>query len=325
MSLPHLCGTSLSNVPAETPYLSADPAQVERWRDELSDSPHFKIGVAWQGNPKHRFDQHRSFPLHWFQSLATLNGVELYSLQKGPGTEQLQTIRFPITDLGSHLDDTGGTFQETATVMQALDLVITCDSSLAHLAGALGVPVWVPLSIPADWRWLQDREDTPWYPTMRLFRQQQLGRWGPVFERMRYEAGILREARSQAIRVEVAPGELLDKLTILQNQSRSRITDAEKLRNVRSELAVVDATRRRTIRERPGLLDLTRELKEVNERLWDIENRIRDCEKAQDFGSEFIALARSVYQTNDRRAAIKRQLNDLFGAKFREEKDYRTS
>jgi tetratricopeptide (TPR) repeat protein len=324
MSLPHLCGTTLSNVPALTPYLSADPVQVERWRKELGVSPHFKIGVAWQGNPKHRFDQHRSFPLHWLRSLATLAGVELYSLQKGHGTEQLKTIRFPITDLGSRLDETGGAFQETAAVMQALDLVITCDTALAHLAGALGVPVWMPLSIPADWRWLQDREDTPWYPTMRLFRQQQLGRWAPVFERIRHEVGIVLEASSPTIRVEVAPGELLDKLTILQIKSE-RISDPAKLSNVRSELAVVDSTRQRTIRELPGLPDRMRELKEVNERLWDIENRIRDCEKAEDFGSEFVALARAVYQTNDRRATIKLRLNELLGAKFREEKDYRVS
>jgi tetratricopeptide (TPR) repeat protein len=324
MSLPHLCGTTLSNVPADTPYLSTDPAQVEHWRKKLSDSPHFKIGVAWQGNPKHRFDQHRSFPLHWFRSLATLDGVELYSLQKGHGTEQLKTIRFPITDLGSRLDESGGAFQETAAVMRALDLVITCDTAMAHLAGALGVPVWMPLSIPADWRWLQDREDTPWYPTMRLFRQQQLGRWAPVFERMRHEVGILLEARSPTIRVEVAPGELLDKLTILQIKSE-RITDTSKLSNVRSELAVVETTRRRTIREQPGLPELIHQLKEVNERLWDIENRIRDCEKTEDFGSEFVALARAVYQTNDHRAAIKRQLNDVLGATFREEKDYHVS
>ena len=321
MSLPHLFGTTLSDVPAGTPYLSTDAAQVDRWNTELSGSPHFKIGVAWQGNPKHRFDQHRSFSIHWFRSLATLEGVELYSLQKGPGSEQLQTVRFPIIDLGSKLDETGGAFQETAAVMQALDLVITCDSSLAHLAGALGVPVWVPLSIPADWRWMRDRDATPWYPTMRLFRQTKLGQWSPVFERMCQEIGTMREPASSAIRVEVAPGELLDKLTILQIKSE-RITDQEKLRSVRCELALVEATRRQTIRELPELLELVRELKEVNERLWDIENRIRDCEKAGDFGSDFIGLARSVYQTNDRRAAIKRQLNELLGAKFREEKDY---
>jgi hypothetical protein len=123
------------------------------------------------------------------------------------------------------------------------------------------------------------------------------------------------------IRVEVAPGELLDKLAILQIKSE-RISDPVKVRNVRAELAVVDETRRRHVPDVPGLAELMRELKEVNERLWDIENHIRECEKRQDFGSDFIALARAVYQTNDRRAAIKWRINELLGAKFREEKEY---
>jgi Glycosyltransferase family 9 (heptosyltransferase) len=126
--------------------------------------------MAWQGNPKHRFDRHRSFPLHWFHDLAMTEGVELYSLQKGPGSEDLKAARFPIVDLGSKLDEGGDAFAETAAVIAALDLVITCDSALAHLAGALGVRVWVALSVSADWRWLLDRGDTPWYPSMRLFR-----------------------------------------------------------------------------------------------------------------------------------------------------------
>jgi hypothetical protein len=123
------------------------------------------------------------------------------------------------------------------------------------------------------------------------------------------------------IRIEVAPGELLDKWSILKIKSE-RIADPDKLRNVLAELAVVEDTRRQHIRETPGLSELVGQLKQINERLWDIENDIRDCEHRQDFGSKFIALARSVYQTNDRRAAIKRQINELLGAKFREEKEY---
>lgn len=191
MSLPLLCGTLLNNVPSETPYLRAFGDLVQYWRGKLGASSNFKIGVAWQGNPKHRFDRHRSFPVHWFRSLAGLGGVELYSLQKGSGTEQLKSVRYPISDLGSSMDESGGAFQETAALMQALDLVITCDSALAHLAGALGRPVWVALSTNADWRWLQDVEYTLWYPTMRLFRQAQLGHWGPVFEHIRQEVGSL--------------------------------------------------------------------------------------------------------------------------------------
>jgi rfaE bifunctional protein nucleotidyltransferase chain/domain len=198
MSLPFLCGTILANVPAETPYLSVDAAEVDRWRTEFSMSPHYKIGVTWQGNPKHRWDRHRSFSVHWFRSLATLEGVEVYSLQKGFGAEELKTVRFPMTDLRAQLDELGGTFQNTAAVIQALDLIVTCDSAVAHLAGALGVPVWIPLSGLSDWRWLREREDTPWYPTMRLFRQSKLGEWASVFERIRAEVQTLRDARARS-------------------------------------------------------------------------------------------------------------------------------
>ena len=164
-----------------------------RWRKQFSASPNLKIGITWQGNPKHRHDRHRSFSVQRFRSLAMLEGVELFSLQKGLGAEQLATVRFPLTDLRGQLDEIGGTFQNTAAAIQALDLIITCDSAVAHLAGALGVPVWVPLSDLSDWRWLRDRDDSPWYPTMRLFRQTKLGDWAPVFDRIRAEVQGLRD------------------------------------------------------------------------------------------------------------------------------------
>ena len=129
------------------------------------------------------------------------------------------------------------------------------------------------------------------------------------------------ELATQVIRIEVAPGELLDKWSILKIKSE-RITDPMKLTNIHAELAIVDATRRQYIPDAPGLKELLSELTGVNERLWDIENAIRDCEKRQDFGVDFIALARAVYHTNDRRSTVKRQLNELLGAKFREEKEY---
>ena len=194
MSLPFGCRTTLSNVPAEAPYLFADAAQVERWREELGRSSNLKIGITWQGNPKHRWDRHRSFSVQWFRSLAAMEGVKLYSLQKGVGTEQLPTTCFLITDLRPRLDELGGGFEQTAAAIQALDLIVTCDSAVAHLAGALGKRVWVPLSALSDWRWLRQREDTPWYPTMRLFRQAKLGAWGPVFERICGEVTALRRA-----------------------------------------------------------------------------------------------------------------------------------
>lgn len=124
-----------------------------------------------------------------------------------------------------------------------------------------------------------------------------------------------------SVSVEIAPGELIDKITILQIKSE-RISDAAKLKNIRAELAALDGARAALIEESEALTALTADLKAINEALWEIEDAIRDCERAQDFGAEFVRLARAVYQTNDRRADTKRQINDLLGAAFSEEKSY---
>jgi tetratricopeptide (TPR) repeat protein len=185
LSLPGIFGTTLATVPADVPYLFADLKLSEHWRQILGNSGAFEIGIAWQGNPSHHNDRHRSIPLVSFEPLARLDRVRLSSLQKGPGVEQLAGARerFPVLDLGSRFQS----FQDTAAVLANLDLVITVDSAVAHCAGALGVPVWVLLPFYPDWRWLLDRQDSPWYPTMRLFRQTEPGKWDSVFNRVAYE------------------------------------------------------------------------------------------------------------------------------------------
>jgi hypothetical protein len=132
-------------------------------------------------------------PLARLAPLAAVEGVRLVSLQKGRGVEQVQALkgRFSVKDLGEGLDAEGGAFLDTAAVMQNLDLVMTADTAAAHLAGALGVKVWLALSAVADWRWMCGREDTPWYPTMRLYRQRTLGDWANVFERMAEDLRLL--------------------------------------------------------------------------------------------------------------------------------------
>jgi len=186
MSLPALFRTTLETVPAEVPYLHADPNCIEKWRQRLTYDGTLKVGICWQGNPHHQWDRHRSIPLCYFAPLAEVPDVKLFSLQKWHGVEQLRELtgRLPIIELSD-----AETFADTAAVMTLLDLIITADTSVAHLAGALGVPVWVALAKIADWRWLFDREDTPWYPTMRLFRQPTLGDWKTVFNCMAEELG----------------------------------------------------------------------------------------------------------------------------------------
>lgn len=186
LSLPGVFKTRLETIPAKVPYLFADAQLCERWRQRLGSLSGFKIGIAWQGNKKYVGDRFRSLPLTEFAPLARVPGISLVSLQKGAGSEQLGNppAGLSIWDLGSELDETTGAFMDTAAVMKQLDLIITSDTSIAHLAGALGVPVWVALSATPDWRWLLDRDDCPWYPSMRLFRQKKLGDWPEVFERM---------------------------------------------------------------------------------------------------------------------------------------------
>ncbi len=182
MSLPGIFKTTVANIPAPIPYFFVQTALLESWRERLSRLDGFKIGISWQGNPKFPGDRFRSIPLRHYAPLAQLPGVRLISIQKGAGTEQLAEFRarFAVTDFASEIGD----FVDTAAVMKNLDLVITSDTAVAHLAGALGVPVWVALCSAPDWRWLLERSDCAWYPTMRLFRQKTLGDWPDVFARM---------------------------------------------------------------------------------------------------------------------------------------------
>jgi tetratricopeptide (TPR) repeat protein len=324
-SVPHILQTTVHSIPAEVPYLQAEPERVGFWRSQLSSFQGFKIGIAWQGNPKQGGDRLRSIPLIHFAPLARLQGVQLLSLQKDPGAEQLREMggTLGIIDLARRLDLSGGAFLDTAAVMKNLDLVVTCDTSIGHLAGALGVPVWLALSSAADWRWLTGRDDTPWYPTMRLFRQTKLGRWDDVFERMTAEVKkqLGKPGSYQSIPVEIAPGELIDKITILQIKSE-RVRDAAKLRNIRTELAALTHACDQALPPSDEVSALATELKQVNEVIWEVEDALRVKEREQRFDHEFIELARNVYRNNDRRAALKRRINEYYSAQFVEEKDH---
>ena len=199
LNLPGILGTTLATIPADVPYLSADTNLVEQWRRELNSIRAFKIGIAWQGNPQYPDDCQRSIALRHFAPLGRLEGVRLVSLQKGPGLEQLARVDFPVVDLSDRLDETSGAFMDTVAIMQTLDLVVVSDSAVAHCAGALGVPVWVALPFIPDWRWLLERTDSPWYPSMLLFRQKRRGDWTEVFER------IAQAVRALAVQGKTAP------------------------------------------------------------------------------------------------------------------------
>lgn len=189
LNLPEVLGTTLDTIPADIPYLQPDTVRVEAFRELFSSHGHrLKIGLVWRGNPGHRNDHNRSCRPEEFLSLASLEGISLFSLQL---TEQPPATLPGIVDLAPHIRS----FADTAALMSHLDLILTVDTATAHLAGALGRPVWTLLPFVPDWRWLLDREDTPWYPTMRLFRQSANKNWPEVIRKVREHLVLLQNSR----------------------------------------------------------------------------------------------------------------------------------
>jgi tetratricopeptide (TPR) repeat protein len=196
-SLPLACGTTLETLPAAVPYLSAEPPRAAAWGEWLGATG-FRVGIAWQGS-RNRIDIGRSVPLAMFAPLVAIPGVRLVSLQKGEATAAAGVPGGPALELpGEGFDAGPQAFLDSAALIERLDLVITCDTALAHLAGALGRPVWVALKSVPDWRWLLDRADSPWYPGMRLFRQPSAGDWQSVFATIGREVAVLARSRAAA-------------------------------------------------------------------------------------------------------------------------------
>jgi Flp pilus assembly protein TadD len=205
-SLPGIFGTELDSIPATVPYLAAKPARIEHWRWVFADRlpvDSLRVGLVWAGRPTHGNDVRRSLSLAALEPLADSAGVAFVGLQKGPAATQVEHFGDGrILALSDELTS----FAETAAVVANLDLVIAVDTAVAHLAAALGKPVWMMLPWLPDWRWLLDRDDTPWYPTMRLFRQPRPGDWRSVVARVASELGAVgRGDRQKLLPRRVAP------------------------------------------------------------------------------------------------------------------------
>lgn len=199
-SLPHRLGTMLYTIPAEVPYLRAEPDLVTRWAERMGAPTGrrtgLRVGLVWAGNPGFKADRIRSPRLKAFLPLLDVPGVTVFGLQKGAGRQDLETcgpLPPSFTDLGDEISD----FADTAAIMENLDLVISSCTGPAHLAGALGRPVWTVLPFAPDWRWLDQGMCTPWYPTMRLFRQDRRGDWAPVVGRVRAALQALARSRPE--------------------------------------------------------------------------------------------------------------------------------
>ena len=183
MSLARIFKTTPRTIPS-APYLSAAPDLASAWGAKLGPrTGRLRVGIAWAGNPVHKNDRNRSMRLNQLAPLAAAGDIEFHSLQKGPAAAQpLQpSAGMKLIDFSADLTD----FAETAALIENLDLVICVDTAVAHLAGAMGKPVWVLLPFEPDWRWMLNRADSPWYPSMRLFRQTTPGNWNEVIERVR--------------------------------------------------------------------------------------------------------------------------------------------
>ncbi len=333
MHLPGLFNRLGYPIPTATPYLAAEPERVARWRNHIGDRG-FRVGIVWQGNNYHG-DDVRSYRLDALRPLAKIPGVRLISLQIKEGTEQLRSLpsemhveTLPDFDIGED------GFLDSAAAMEVVDLIVTCDTSMAHLAGALGRPAWIALNEAPEWRWQRQRGDSIWYPTARLFRQRAKGDWDRVFLDMAEALGRLLNKganvstfemlkNSKLPPVEVSWGELFDKISILEIKSE-RMRQAVSVANVKRELEHL----RSVLAEfAPLPADIDRErasLRATNEALWDLEDAVRDCEARRCFDASFIELARKIYAFNDERARIKKQINLSMKSGFTEEKEYRS-
>jgi FkbM family methyltransferase len=182
MSMPRVLGTEVATIPSSVPYLRVDPAKLQRWAPRF-EGHGLKVGLAWAGNPAHPRDLQRSIRLGALSDLWQLHGVRYFSLQKAlrPGEVDQWPSPATLVDLGPDLED----FADTAAAIAQLDLIVCVDTAIAHIAGALGKPVWLMLPEIGDFRWLKGRDDSPWYPTMRLFRQRQMGQWDEVVTRVK--------------------------------------------------------------------------------------------------------------------------------------------
>ena len=192
MSLPGLFKTTLATIPDSVPYISASPEKQVYWQRRINGGQP-KIGLVWAAKPTD--ENQKSCPLEMFQSLFDLRRTAFYSLQKGDAAAELKIAAPGVVNLA----DDFKTFADTAGAIKCLDLVISVDTAVAHLAGAMGKPVWLLLPWAADWRWLTDRTDSPWYPTMRIFRQSRPGDWKGAVSRVHNSLGHWIEKNQQQI------------------------------------------------------------------------------------------------------------------------------
>lgn len=309
VSMPLICKTELETIPDSIPYLYADEQLTDYWKSQLSQDLSIKIGICWQGNANYNtpFLRHavatKSIDPKIFAPLASIPGISLYSLQRVSGTEQLKDITqlFTLHQFDEAFDNKHGRFMDTAAVMKNLDLIITIDTSICHLAGGLGVPVWLMLPKPADWRWLLDRNDTPWYPTMRLFRQEQAGNWESVI------TTIINELTESITYYENDSifSRIIDQTTVLHEQCKSHHdTIIQQVFRGFAHALICRAHGNDT----PHWKHIIRELEQINA---DIMIHDKAFRQEYPFHESYIRLSQKLFFLLHKRELVKQKINIL--------------
>jgi tetratricopeptide (TPR) repeat protein len=319
MSLPYILHITPDTVPTYERYLHADEQLVQTWKEKLSRDPNFKVGICWQGNSEYSTPFLRavvaakSMPLNTFAPLAQVPGVSFYSLQKITGENQLNDLGFELKTFDGDFDKSHGRFMDTAAVIRNLDLVISIDTSICHFAAGLGIETWTLLPNPPDWRWMLDREDTPWYPNMRLFRQPEPGDWATVIQQVKVE---LNKKVHGADNVTSTPSytqevlsELFDaliKLSIVRESTGNRTLDrliTEKQEQIR--------TRTENGKNSHALAELVADLTAKTVEFFTLNNSLHTLTESILCDDELVATARELYACALERKRILEKLDAL--------------
>ncbi len=343
MSLPHILKTTIDTVPTDIPYLFAKPELVEHWRKQLSLDQNIKVGICWQGNSKYSTPMLRatvalkSMSLNQFSPIGNVPGVSIYSLQKTTGTEQLKSLvpGFTVQTFGNDFDESNGRFMDTVAVIKNLDLVVTVDTSIGHLAAALGKPTWIILPNPPDWRWMLNRDDTPWYPNVRLFRQPTPGDWESIMsvvaqELEKYVEKIKQE--NQLVKNKPIQGQhaAIDKFDPIETaKSTETYNWAQILHNlsmitialnyVTEESAKKELEIKRdqlsmyaqSILTSQTIMQLNQDLMAINHRLWQTGNTLRSLMDQTPFDDQFSNIVTNFYLLSELQRGILQKINAL--------------
>lgn len=315
MSLPMVFNTRIHTVPQNIPYLHADPELVDIWKERLAHDTNLRVGLCWQGNANYRTQALRqavaakSMHAATFIPLAEIEGVSFYSLQKVSGDDQIESIKdqLYIHNFGADFDNEHGRFMDTAAVMKNLDLVISVDTSTCHLAGGLGVPVWVMLPFPADWRWLLDRTDTPWYPTMTLYRQEAHGDWAPVIAQIKEDLRVLAQQKKRKKSDTPSIAQAYDTMTLDELAYHATMSMVNPQHTADSALY---KTYEHHYHHIPSFQKLADELLSINKELYELDTHLTKKQYSV-FDTHYMTLLQQAVRMNNRKEYVLSQIKKL--------------